>query len=63
MLDEEDIKYQRWKRYVFKTVGTDPDTIYRYLWDIFCTLTTEINDLNKQIRINKHLNNGKEDDK
>jgi hypothetical protein len=62
MHDEENIQFNRWKRYVFRTVGTDPEKIYRYLWDIFCTLTTEINDLNKQLRIYKHQNNGKKDD-
>ena len=55
---DDELHYFRWKKHLEKTVGKDPDKIYRYLWDLYGSLLDEIFELQKTIRKQKFLNNG-----
>jgi len=55
---EEDLQFIRWRKHLEKTVGRDPEKIYRYLWDLYGTLLDEIFELKKTIRKQQFLNNG-----
>jgi hypothetical protein len=56
---EHEIRYQAWKENVKKTVGNADDKIFRYFWNLYNLLMSEIKNLNNQY---KFYQNGKKND-
>lgn len=57
--EEDEIRFQAWKKHVEKITGTEPEQIFRYFWALYDLLMSEIKSLNKQY---KFYQNGKKDD-
>jgi hypothetical protein len=62
MREDEEIQFTRWKEYILKNAGTEQEEIFRYLWNLYSSLLSEITELNKQNRTYNFLKNGKNDE-
>ena len=62
MREDEEIQFTRWKEYILKNAGTEQEDIFRYLWNLYSSLLSEITELNKQNRTYNFLKNGKNDE-
>jgi hypothetical protein len=62
MRDDEEIQFTRWKEYILKNAGKEQEEIFRYLWNLYSSLLSEITELNKQNRTYNFLKNGKNDE-
>ena len=62
MREDEEIQFTRWKEYILKNAGPEQEEIFRYLWNLYSSLLSEITELNKQNRTYNFLKNGKNDE-
>jgi len=62
MREDEEIQFARWKQYILKNAGTEQEEIFRYLWNLYSSLLSEITELNKHNRTYNFLKNGKNDE-
>lgn len=62
MREDEEIQFTRWKEYILKNAGKEQEDIFRYLWNLYSSLLSEITELNKQNRTYNFLKNGKNDE-
>ena len=62
MREDEEIQFTRWKEYILKNAGTEQEEIFRYLWNLYSSLLSEITEINKQNRTYNFLKNGKNDE-
>lgn len=62
MREDEEIQFTRWKEYILRNAGTKQEEIFRYLWNLYSSLLSEITELNKQNRTYNFLKNGKNDE-
>jgi hypothetical protein len=62
MREDEEIQFTRWKEYILKNAGKEQEEIFRYLWNLYSSLLSEITELNKQNRTYNFLKNGKNDE-
>jgi hypothetical protein len=62
MREDEEIQFTRWKQYILRNAGKEQEEIFRYLWNLYSSLLSEITELNKQNRTYNFLKNGKNDE-
>ena len=62
MREDEEIQCTRWKEYILRNAGKAQEDIFRYLWNLYSSLLSEITEINKQNRTYNFLKNGKNDE-
>jgi hypothetical protein len=58
-MEENELRFTRWKEHIFREVGNDQEEILRYLWNLYSSLLSEISEINRQNRTYNFLKNGK----
>jgi hypothetical protein len=61
-MEENELRFTRWKEHIFREVGNDQEEILRYLWNLYSSLLSEISEINRQNRTYNFLKNGKNDE-
>lgn len=62
MNEDSELKFNRWKEYIYRTAGKEQEDILKFLWNLYSSLLSEITELNKQKRTYNFLKNGKNDE-
>jgi hypothetical protein len=62
MNEDSELKFNRWKEYIYRTAGKEQEDILKFLWNLYSSLLSEITELNKQNRTYNFLKNGKNDE-
>ena len=62
MQEDNELRFTRWKDYIYKNAGTEQEDILRFLWNLYSSLLAEITEINKQNRTYNFLKNGKNDE-